>query len=324
MAIFKTNGGLNNANTAFVCSIPTIGNNNNPGTRESPVATIGKAITLGKPNVLFLGNTIENIYFGGLTNLIFEGESIVNGNISGSTYPAISYSYVNCLDLSPDNNNYTSYAAYINVNSVGGCGFNHISNSKVNTFILSGLASNITIIDAINNCHFSSNILTNCLVINSIDLYPYSGQLNIFPILKNTLFRKIVSWKWNGTVIPITWGNNPDNYFADVISSLTTYANSLLAGSYKTYLQTLILTSFYSDPVTGQTNKVIDDNIHPIFNKYNGTAIVDYTLLLDSNNQALFMGNATISQYVGCYEPNIGGMTFGTITKDRKSTRLNS
>jgi hypothetical protein len=316
---------LQTANTIFVC--PIVGNDNNVGTRNEPFATMTKGNTIATlPYCVYRGMMIENPPLIGTRTHIFEGEdAVLNGNISTddgapvfynlkcnsltSSYPPSLYSS-NVTNLTTFEGLYTLRDSFItNLNSQIG-GSTYQGNNTILNF---------------NNYYSSNNSLycniTSSIFVNSVDLYPYKGLANtIYPIFRYCLFRKATLWQWNGVTIPITYVSGPNNYLTDVINGLTAYA-ATLTGTAQTYLNLIIANSFYTDPILGQSNYVMDDTVLPLFNRYNTDgSILDYTLSSNSNNRALTMGDPSLQyQYVGCYKPNIGGvadsipMTWGTI-----------
>ena len=127
MGLFKTYSIgatiLDNSNTAFVSS--TAGLDTNTGTRQSPVATITKACTLGKSIVLCKGNFTENLTINSSYGFILVGDSsdtYLNGTLT-TNYPSGSYSgYFTILNFVIDtivsyalNNGYDRSLALSNV-----------------------------------------------------------------------------------------------------------------------------------------------------------------------------------------------------------------
>jgi len=335
MALFKiyehplTKIILTNSNTIFVSSL--VGSDNNIGTREYPVATILKGCTLlgTKTYILATGVFNENnplVGYSGKQLLMEDGSRFSQNSLSVTSFGQNYYNIVGIrytggygnaqiyksqlIELSPNTN-------YSNIGTVG--------ISYIHTYNVYGqiYVNQCTIIDVINRCNSVYGVVTNSIIINSIDLYNYTSRTNtaLYPVFRYCLFRKLTQWKWNGATITINWTTNPLNSTAytdeplldRVYNSLLFYANAMTAGTDKTYFQAILATKetmFYAD-ANGQTNKVVDDVLYPIFNKYNGTTPIDYSLKLAANNVALTMSD--IGGYVGAYKANLNHVQFGTI-----------
>ena len=337
MGLFKTyyhpytGAVLTNANTKFVC--PLTGNDSTgSGTRENPYATLTKA---GTVQVLLRGQTNENYAIGAASVLIGDGEdAYVNGTISGaqalnclnvkiltSQIGAMSGggTYLKCIVTTfgtKASSIYSSFGIVSNnfITNYQNCRHG-ILNSTVVTFV------NNTISNYFNCLNINTeNTIINSIFCSVVDLYNYNSRATVtyIPLFKNCLFRKSVIWKWNSNIIPINWGtygNAVGDYMADVISAMYAYTGTVTAGTDRTYFSAMFPSASTSNIFfvgdNGQTNKVVDDSVYPIFNKYNGTVPVDYSLKLDSSNIALYMSDT--NSYVGCYQANVGGMVFGTI-----------
>ena len=316
--------GLCTRNTTFCHSV--LGNDSNPGTRTLPVQTLTKCNTLNYGYSLISGTFIENA--NGISSIAFIADSdsvYINGNFGSGGYNQINHWKLHVkvlqgiynpacilngnIDLFSNIGDHNPVAALLPMYG----NFIKISKGKLygSTFYQNTL-------DQLYNYVMINSVLNSCIIISLIDLYRYISQTNVYFIFKYCLFRKNTLWKWNGVTIPITY-IDPSNYILDVWNSLYSYANSMSAGTDKSYLLLMLGSSFatcpifYTDISIGQTNKVIDDNPTtgvPIFNKYSndGNIVLDYSLALSSNNIALSMGDPElIYQYVGCYKTNIGG-----------------
>lgn len=293
----------------------SLGNDANVGTKINPFQTITKAETNISVFKLYKGSFVENVNANNTSDYtIFENESYLNGNMTfGSTYqPKIVNAKIKLV---------VGSQLFIEKSNVDTILFGMYGQFVLNYCFIKNIEANVRIIDkCFNNTilnyknHFTATLeQTNNIHVFSTDLYNFMGlNAAYYPIFKYCLFRKAHLWKWNGATIPITYGTNPDNYMNDVINSLSIYATAMSDGAAKTYLQAIIAKSFFVDANLMQTNKVVDDTVYPIFNRYSGSAVIDYTLSTNSNNVALTMGNpsfeATINgKWVGCYRPNIGG-----------------
>jgi hypothetical protein len=295
-----------------IFSHSVLGNDSNPGTRTLPFQTLTKLTTRGELYRGAIGNFTENVNYGG-GYYFFEGESSLNGILSCSSTSFFNYKAKQAI--AGDWNYFSN--CYFPIMSAG----TTTNNTFISTF--KGVTANVTFstIASFYNYGLSAvgnNTFANSIFLSSVDLYRFYGQTSVYPIFRYSLFRKHILWQWNGVTITITY-TDPANYMQDVWNSLFAYANAMSAGADKTYFLFILGSSlitcpiFYSDSITGQTNKVVDDNPLtgiPVFNKYtsDGNTILDYSLLLSSNNVALTMGDPALSyQYVGCYRANIGG-----------------
>lgn len=324
---------MTNADTIFVCTIVGIGNNSNPGTRELPVATLSKGLTLGMKSILFKGISQENCVANiGPGYVIFEGGSYINGSLSLG-YTVDCYN-VQCDILSSSTSNIYNSIIYNSLTNYGSDSPNPI-NSFINTCKSRVAASNNTIL-IFQNYIQVTGILSSGIIVNVVDLYRFSGQTTTYPIFKCWLFRKATLWEWNGSIITINWITNPNTsavYITETLlervwNSLYYYANNTVsAGVDRTYFNLMLGSAFASCPIfspdgtliQGQTNRVIDDSPIsgiPIFNKYDssGTTILDYTLSINPANIALYMGDPySGNRFVGCYYPNVGNMIFDNV-----------
>lgn len=313
------------------------GVDSNSATRALPISTIAKAVALGSASkyLVLSGQTTENVTTISYVQNAIVGdtpEAAILGNVSTGAYQGCAL--INLIITG-------------GVTSTGGCNilkcvlksglsgspstsqpfevsYNFMSSIALSRFGASGdYCKNNTIGTFAHYLSNTSSWVKNSIIISSVDLYNYSSRANLtyYPIFQYCLFRKLTAWKWNGTTITINWTTNPNTSVAyttetlleRVYQSLLYYANSLSAGTDKTYFLAILAsntTMFYADS-NGQTNKVIDDVAYPIFNLYNGTTPVDYSLKLDANNVALTMSD--IGSYVGAYKANLGGVLFGSI-----------
>jgi len=297
-----------------------LGNDANAGTRNAPVQSLTTLSTFTSAYRVATGYFTENPTFGSQT-IIFEGESYINGVVTQS-YPATIYG-LNAKQITTGW--YGVFLHRTKVNLVA-----NICHSN-NSFLYEDRCSNsnqtndTTVI--FKNYRTALTISNSGIITSEIDLYRFSNQTTAYPIFKYYLFRKVTLWKWNGNIISINWTTNPNtsaDYTTETLiervwNSLYYYANAMPTGNStqiadRNYF--LLMTGsnfascpiFYSDSVTGQTCKVIDDSVTPIFNRYNGSVVLDYTLSTNSSNEALTMGDPTLPyQHVGCYRPNIGG-----------------
>lgn len=311
-----------------------LGNDTNAGTRNAPVQSLTTLATFASAYRVATGYFTENPTFGG-NIIIFEGETFLNGtyasgnsskqfNIKCKKYQCrgTSQYLYNCRFQSTDSGDFASVllAKDCFINEFSGFVKGNYRGELVNQTILS--FKNYTSINSGANTIWNSGIIPSI-----IDLYRYSAQTVTYPIFKYFLFRKATLWKWNGATISINWITNPNTsvaYTAETLiervwNSLYYYANAMPTGNAtqiadRNYFLLMIGSSFltcpifYFDSVTGQTCKVIDDSVTPIFNRYNGSVVLDYTLSTNHSNEALTMGDPTLAyQHVGCYRPNIGG-----------------
>jgi len=299
----KSNIVLTNTNTKFVSTI--VGLNTNPGPRELPYATLTKAISaMGTASSIVLsGPTIENI--SSYVDIIGDNVSAdINGICNGS-YTANLYN-LRVLEVTGNYGEVKNcFVTRKGLGSYGQNSFNFVESSSRAASYSNG-DSNTTFLNFDNWTDSTGMIQDSNIYVSMIDLFPRVA-LSCYPIFKYCLFRKTTVWKWNGEIIPDT---DNINSIPELLSSLTNYATNTLSGTSQTYMRLLIDTSFYSDISIGQTNKIVDDSIYPIFNRYNvDGSISDYTLNVNGNNIALYMANPTLldHQYVGCYKPNISG-----------------
>jgi hypothetical protein len=326
---------LTNANCAFVFSGSSFGSDSNSGTRTSPFATLNKALSTGALYILHRGTDTSNIIFPNpyvAYNIIGDcGDSFINGIMQ--IVSIISVRIINLRIL-------TLYAQYgisvcqncIITNLYGGnygiVSFAFINNLITNLYldnystnVLNRVYSKNTIINFLNYTTVTS-YLDNGIFINSIDFFRYRSQTTTYPILRNWLLRKSNIWLWNGNNIPIVFGKDQNAWIQDLRNSLTIYANTL-NDTEKAYLLLIVANTFSLNSTGGESCKVIDDiNNVPIFNRYSGTTPVDYSLLLDANNQTLYMSSN--NDFVGAFSGNVGNMIFNEITDVDVTTGLDT
>lgn len=322
-----------NANTIFVNSL--IGSDSKIGTRELPVATILKGCTLsggGKPYILAVGVFDENQPLVGYDNRVLimeEGSRFSYNSLSITSSSGQAYHNIVGINITGGHGVYSIYDSKLTLLSPN---TNHISmgyvlRSLITTYLIYGAinVSYCTIVELRNYTNFTTGRdIRGSIIIDSVDIYNFVSRSNInnYPIFKYCLFRKYTIWKWNGVIITINWNTNPLNstvytyepLLDRVYNSLLFYANnSIVNTTDKAYALAILATKetmFYAD-ANGQTNKVVDDVLYPIFNKYNGTTPIDYSLKLAANNVALTMSD--IGGYVGAYKANLNHVQFGTI-----------
>ncbi len=330
MAIFRTYAnpitGVVISGYRYISSL--VGSDSNSGAISAPYNTLTKGITnTGAGLVIGAGNYLENVSNVSINNayLIFEPGAVLNGNFTDGQYACIVVG-IRCTGTFTKGlwSSCHTYNSEL-MGTFGGAyrGSKNFINSArfLASYDDSGYATILEYLNYINNN--TNRILKNSIIISSIDLYNYTSRSNTtnYPIFQYCLFRKLTQWKWNGTTIAINWNTNPLNSTAytdeplldRVYNSLLFYANAMTAGTDKTYFQAILATKetmFYAD-ANGQTNKVVDDVLYPIFNKYNGTTPIDYSLKLAANNVALTMSD--IGGYVGAYKANLNHVQFGTI-----------
>ena len=315
--------------------------------RRSPFATLTKAQTQSNYKIV-RGRMVENI-----TISLVSPYSVILGDnedayidgtltLTGGSYPM----YLQNLKV-----NVLIFTSYVYATQAINCYFKYLSTKAYTygvggvTFVLNSFIENLKFYDNMNSkTHygFSNNtilnfqnycantasaslaaVLLNCIFVNSVDLYNFSGRTNLtyYPVFKYCLFRKDTKWLWNGAQITINWTTNPNNsqpyttesLLTRVYQSLLYYANSLSAGTDKTYFLSLLESEgkmFYIGQ-NGQSNIVFDDSTIPIFNKYKDGTPVDYTLYISDQNPALTMSYT--QSYVGCYKPNLNNMLYGDI-----------
>jgi len=339
MGIFKryynpvTNTVLTDANTTFVCSIT--GNNNNPGTREFPIATLTKFTSLyddNARNILYRGETIENpaSFFHGY--LIGDGEdAYLNGSWTCNYYGSSIFYGIKILQftglggiINSSINTMLMSSSIVESNFINN--YNSLVEGGSNNGISNGLnIKNNTVLNFKNYCKISGVNLLNFIFVIEVDLYNYTSVSNIsnFQIFKYCLFRKTIIWKWKGIIVPInygTYGNILNDYMTDVISAWYIFSNTIVDATEKAYCQTMFpneITSplFYID-INGQTCKVVEDRpsiegSKKIFNRYTNDNPIDYSLFLNSENIALTMSDQ--KNYVGCYKANADVITFNNV-----------
>lgn len=315
---------------------PLTGSDSNVGDRTNPYQTITKALSVS--NVILLnGKTTENIMKSSGVNITGDSEfaelagvNVLSSSVDG--YAILTDLKANDVSFNGGNINRCKITA---LHIFGG--YQNLI-AFYNNFIVdfdttqmgtsSGNFSNNTFYNftnKLNPYNYLGIYARNCIFINSIDLYNYTSRnyvVNI-PIFQYCLFRKATIWKWNGSVIPINYGNygnTAGNYMADVISGLYAFANSMVSGQDKNYFLAMIPSAnssniFYVD-VNGQTCKVVEDRpsipgSKKIFNRYVNDSPVDYSLFLSSDNVALTMSDQL--SYVGCYKANAKVLTFGEV-----------
>lgn len=334
MALFKNSGTFSKYAHSLAGNDST-----GDGSRTNPYQTLTKCIAVGGTSILANGVFNENVV--NLAGIITgdTSETRINGNVSsvsGSGGAQTRGLILMQLSGTWILNEIVSYSKYLTcersiINTVSG----YTDNANVGSyfrylFIENFNVSNLSTADnrniTVNNFkNYATAVVSvvNWIIVNSIDLYNFTLITNTsnYPLFKYCLFRKSTLWKWNGTTITINWTTNLNTLTAyanetlleRVYQSLLYYANSLSSGTAKTYFLAILATNttiFYAD-TNGQTNKVADDVANPIFNMYNGSTPVDYSLKLDANNVALTMSDN--SSYIGSYKANLGGFSFGSI-----------
>lgn len=288
-----------------------VGNDNNAGTKINPFQTVTK---IGSFNSLCVygGITTENPNRATSNRTIFENESYINGSANlGNSSSSYGLKCKSATALGSNLTNLETKTLLGSTNAVGLLNYSFIGDYKAIDYQNAGGKNyNNTILRFYN---FGASLFQNSIICISVDLYKYSTQTTTYPVFKYCLFRKCTLWQWNGVTVPITYTTEA-NYVQDVYNSLLAYANSMTDGAYKTYFLLMLGSSyatcpiFYTDNITGQTNKVVDDTVYPIFNRYNGSTVLDYSLSANSENRALTMGDPTLDfQFVGKYRPNVGG-----------------
>jgi len=327
---------LTDANTLHIFA--GVGLDTNDGARSNPVGTITYAKTLSLQNLIIRGQCTENIeLLAAGKNLIGDGDDAeVVGTVS---YGGAGNGYIQCIhnikinilvgiasgnsqiincrikSLTGDTGIYDVKALIRNclIEDFKACGcpsttlINDISIGVVNNTIIN--YKNYA--GAYGNSGLN-NIVSNSIITNCVDLFRFSNTTTDVTKFYYCLFRKLTQWLWNGSVIPITYGNDEATWIQDIRDSLTAYADTLDSTN-KTYLLNSINTLFALKPDNSESCKVVDDiNGTPIFNRYNGGTPIDYSLYLNADNQALYMSNT--GAFVGAYSGNLGGMTFNDIT----------
>lgn len=318
---------------------PLAGSDSNNGTISSPIATLTKFSTYGvSKTILINGKTIENTVVPYGSSLIGDCEASecsgnitlgTNGSVQTSAFgikfsslTGVSSSLYNCVIDTFSNNSYYD-SSIANVIYILNNFFSEY-NAKTLGLNLNNFKNN-TIWDYKNYINGDQRIACSTIFINSIDLYNFSSLINLvnYPIFKHCLFRKATIWKWNGVIIPInygTYGNESDDYLADVISAMYAYTGTVPVGAERNYFSAMFPNAisspvFYVDQ-NGQTCKVVEDRpsvvgSKKIFNRYVGDNPVDYSLFLHVDNVALIMSDEL--SYVGCYKANADVLTFGDV-----------
>jgi hypothetical protein len=321
------------------------------GSRNNPYATITKAFSsgIGKTYVI-RGVFNENANAGDVTNTYILGDdefSKINGNITmGSAQGSFSMgSYGIKITGTINNPNINAFFQNSYFTSYNTEGSNLTKNNFIETFIkgggnigvFSGFINN-TIKNCFNYINNSYCIISNSIIISELNLYNFTSRSNTtyYPIFQNCLFRKATLWKWNTATITINWTNNPVGgaaYDTDVTlmtrvyNSLLFYANSLGAGTDKTYFLAILATqdTMFKECVVRDDSDTVNN---PIFSRYVDGVPVDYTLALKSNNPALYM--STTGSYVGCYAANVNDdghgnhITFGAVKHVDETTGLDT
>lgn len=317
---------LTNSNCKFVC-VYTGSDSSGLGTRESPYATLTKvqAVSWSNKDVLINGISTEN----SISALNILGDNNQSGFI-GIFYLGSGYSYTayNCVldNLTMPGNIHSGIGLFGNkIKLATGNANQRMELCYIDEFRIrncAGIPTSNTVRIA-KNYAAAKEVLKSFIFIESVDLYNFTSRSNVtyYPIFRYCLFRKLTQWLWNGSTISINWNTNPLNSteYTDeplidrVYNSLLYYANTIANATDKAYALAILATKetmFYED-ANGQTNKVVDDVLYPIFNKYNGTTPIDYSLKLAANNVALTMSD--IGGYVGAYKANLNHVQFGTI-----------
>ena len=284
---------LTNSNTLYISSLN--GSSSNSGTITSPYVKLSDMGYTVSKYIMLRGIFSENftIPYGNMligdNNAVFTGNVVVGNNSSVRPYAynivflgntsGAGCRFYNCYIKNHTDN--TPFAGFPNEN-----GSPHMINCIVENYNSTSHGYSTT------SALF--NIVSNSIIINSIDLYNYTSRSTIanIPIFKNCMFLKTTQFKWNGTIITISYGSNPSNYLSELISSLTTYANAMSAGTDKTYLLYMIANSF------ANTNIVYDDSGQTLFNRYYGGQPIDYTLKIGANPA---LSASDTQGYIGAY-----------------------
>ena len=300
---------LTNENCKFVHA--QLGNDSSgDGTRENPWRSITRA---GSATILFRGITTENtmLSINGGWIVFDDSSSLQIGNHSDGQY-AVNH-YAANINGNIKKGTWSSCSVFNSV--VDGvyegivCGGNNfVRELQAGSIIDSAAPFNYTIIDLKN---YATGIvrLHNSIVVSSVDLYNYVERSAVnYMVFEYVLFLKRTKWLWNGIQIPIIY-NNENDYLQDVYNSLLNFANTEVSDvTDKAYFLAMldsITKIFYADE-NGQTNKVVDDSVSPVFNRDG-----DWSLALRSDNVALFMSNNL--SHVGAYKANIGNIQYGNI-----------
>lgn len=309
---------LTDNNTAFVSTV--IGNDNNAGTRTSPVQTITKANTLGKTYILHRGLFSELANFSLNKVYIADGEDsihIENGVVPETIADNYNFKFKKFRPGTHSSVNPNCIGLYVEelLYKALGSGLHIRDSFIVSSQTLGAIWENNTCLTFKNYCdNTRKNIANNSIFINDIDLFPYLSQTTVYPVFTNCLFRKQTIWKWNGSVIPITYGESADDYILDLKNSLTDYANNVLTGAQQAYLLGCVANSFTKNLMNFESCKIADDDYTAntrIFNRYSNGTPIDYSLRINPNNIALYM--STNETFVGCFSPNLAPMTWGEI-----------
>lgn len=341
MGLFKTSGTFGAYVHAQLGSDVT-----GDGSRNNPYATIAKSKSvIGNATMLFAGVGTENAL--AYTNIITGDDKTakLTGSYIGSDarYNGVSINNINAplntLFISCEINsltqtqNNTSYPHILTdsfIRELQLCMGEHTA-LRVNCY-------GNTIVKFNNSIGASTyNRLTDSIIISEINLYNFLSRSNTtyYPIFQNCLFRKATLWKWNTATITINWTNNPvggaaytdESLMKRVYNSLLFYANSLGAGTDKTYFLAILATqdTMFKECIVWDDSDTVNN---PIFSRYVDGVPVDYTLALKSNNPALYM--STTGSYVGCYAANVNDdghgnhITFGEVKHVDVNTGLDT
>jgi len=326
MGLFKNTG-------EFISYVSTLtGSDSSIGDRINPYQSITKALSIS-PYMLLNGKSIENISIGSGVNITGDNElaelagiNILSAHNDGFAYlKNLKANDISCNGCSIVKCNITSLHIYDGYQSLLAFYGNFIINLDATQLgESSGTFANNTICNFVNKNNSFSGVhkyMLNTIIVNSIDLYNFTSRdyLSRIPIFKYCLFRKATIWNWNNVAVPInygTYGNEIGDYMADVISAWYEFAQTITDATDKAYCMAMFPTPhtstvFYVTPGIGQTCKVVDDSIYPIFNRYVDGEPVDYTLRLDGNNVALTMSDQ--NSYVGCHHASTDVITFGDV-----------
>ena len=338
MGLFKTSGTFEAYVHAQLGSDIT-GN----GSRNNPWATISKVNAAGITTQLLSGIFTENFSMLYARIYEFEPNSAVIGNLSvPNTDPACRHT-----ENATINGHMNGSIELLNTIVRGTVSVNtpkdiRIVRCFIYTFSLNKLSStNLKINNSILNYNnYLSSVdkyLTDSIIISELNLYNFTSRSNTtyYPIFQNCLFRKATLWKWNTATISINWTNNPvggaaytdETLMTRVYNSLLFYANSLGAGTDKTYFLAILATqdTMFKECVVWDDSDTVNN---PIFSRYVDGAPADYTLALKSNNPALYM--STTGSYVGCYAANVNDdghgnhITFGAVKHVDETTGLDT
>lgn len=302
------------------------------GSRNNPWATISKGNAASITTYLLSGIFTENFYMLYGRVYEFEPNSKVSGNqLVPNTDPSCEYTKNATIDGNMAGSIELLNTIVRGTVSVGTSKDIRITGCFIYTFSLGKLSStnlkiNNSILNYNNYLYSTDKYLTDSIIISEVNLYNFTSRANTtyYPVFRNCLFRKATLWKWNTTTISINWTNNPvggaaytdETLMTRVYNSLLFYANSLGAGTDKTYFLAILATqdTMFKECIVWDDSDTVNN---PIFSRYIDGVPVDYTLALKSNNPALYM--STTGSYVGCYAANVNDdghgnhITFGGV-----------